>query len=181
MKVLLDACVLYPTVLRELVTGWAEVGGFEPLWSERILDEWRRAAARNGALDATIAEGEIALLKARFPDAMVQVRPETVQQLDLPDPDDNHVLAAAIDGGAQELLTLNVRDFPMHTLGRHDMIRRHPDVFMYEAMHTQPDKVYALVEEVLGRAASYGINTENRRAILKRAKLPRFAKALDQL
>ena len=80
-----------------------------------------------------------------------------------------------------EALRRAVADDPALAAQLEDMIRRHPDVFMYEAMHTQPDKVYALVEEVLGRAASYRINTENRRAILKRAKLPRFAKALDQL
>ena len=52
MRVLIDANVLFPTVLREIVLGLAETGYFEPLWSERILEEWRRAAAR-------IGEGEI--------------------------------------------------------------------------------------------------------------------------
>ncbi|MDA8586574.1 PIN domain-containing protein, partial [Rhodobacteraceae bacterium] len=55
MKVVVDACVLFPTVLRELVLGVAETGAFQPLWSARILEEWRRAAARKSAEDCDIA------------------------------------------------------------------------------------------------------------------------------
>ena len=181
MKVVIDACVLYPTLLRELVTGWAAAGEFTPLWSERILEEWRRAAARNGPGDAEIAAQEIAGLTAVFPDAVVIVQPETLDTVHLPDPDDCHVLAAAIDGGADEILTLNVRDFPTNALAAHGIIHRHPDEFLLEALHARPDKMIALVADVLARAQSFGIDVSNRRKLLKRAKIPRFAKALDQL
>ncbi|RZW07902.1 MAG: PIN domain-containing protein [Rhodobacteraceae bacterium] len=180
MKVLIDACVLYPTFLRELITEWAATGGFTPLWSDRILEEWRRAAARNGPADQRIAEAEIAALSARFPAAIVAVDARTEAALHLPDPDDNHVLAAAIDGGADELLTLNVRDFPTNALAAHDLMRRHPDEFLLEAFHAEPDRIGAIVETALHRAASVGIDTSNRRALLKRARVPRLAKALDQ-
>lgn len=180
MKVVIDACVLYPTLLRDLVTGWAEAGGFTPLWSDRILEEWRRAAARNGPQDAGIATLEIDSLTARFPDAKVTILPATEAAVSLPDPDDGHVLAAAIDAGADELLTLNIRDFPTNALAAHGIIRRHPDEFLLEALHAQPDRMIALVDKVLARAQSFGIDTSNRRKLLKRAKLPRFGKALDQ-
>ena len=48
MKAVLDACVLYPTVLREILIGVADAGLYQPLWSARILDEWRHAAVRLG-------------------------------------------------------------------------------------------------------------------------------------
>lgn len=181
MKVLIDACVLFPTVLREIVIGWAEADGFAPLWSERILEEWRRAAARLGPRDGEIAAGEIAIVTARFPDAMVAVSSETRERLYLPDQHDVHVLAAAVDGGADELLTLNVRDFPMRALAAEGIIRRHPDEFLHEALHAHPEALFRVTSGVLERAAQHGIDTSNRRALLKRAKLPRFAKALDQL
>lgn len=73
MKVVIDTCVLFPTVLRELVLGVAETGAFKPLWSESILEEWRRAALRHGAEDAEIAGVEIALLASRFPDRSEEV------------------------------------------------------------------------------------------------------------
>ena len=178
MKVLIDACVLFPTVLRELVLDYAATGAFQPLWSERILEEWRRAAARTGESDAVIAEGEIALVKARFPGALVDVTTDTVSRLDLPDLDDVHVLAAAIDGGADELLTLNLKDFPTRTLSAEGILRRDPDGFLLEAYHADPNAVLKVIDEVLERAKRYGIDTSDRRKVLKRARLPRLAKAL---
>lgn len=180
MKVLIDACVLFPTVLREIVLNYAVTGGFQPLWSMRILEEWRRAAARSGVADGVIAEGEIALVKANFAGAMVTVDPATEARLNLPDPDDAHVLAAAVDGQADELLTLNTKDFPTRTLSAEGILRRHPDEFLLEAYHADPDAMEQVVDGVLARAMSYGIDTSDRRKLLKKARLPRLAKALDR-
>lgn len=180
MKVLIDACVLFPTVLRELVLDWAATGAFEPLWSARILEEWRRAAARLGPWDAQVAEAEIAAVTARFPAALVEVSEATRQRLHLPDRDDIHVLAAAVDGGADELLTLNLKDFPTNALSAEGIVRRHPDEFLLEGFHADREAMDRIVEEVLARAAAHGIDTSNRRAILKRARLPRLGKAMDQ-
>lgn len=179
MKVLIDANVLFPTVLREIVLGWAGAGGFEPLWSARILEEWRRAAARLGARDEALAESEIAVVNARFPDAMVASDPDIEARLSLPDPDDVHVLAAAVAAGAEAILTLNTKDFPTRVLSAEGILRRHPDEFLLEAFLAKPDDMRAVVDEVLTRAAGYGIDTSNTRAILKRARLPRLAKALS--
>ncbi len=179
MRVLIDACVLFPTVLRELVMDYAGTGAFQPLWSERILEEWRRAAARRSDHDGMIAESEIAMVKARFPDALVTVSPETETRLNLPDPDDIHVLAAAVDGVAGELLTLNLKDFPTRTLGAEGIVRREPDTFLLEAYHTEPKAIERIVTSVLTRAASHGIDISNQRKLLKKARLPRLAKALE--
>lgn len=178
MKVLIDANVLFPTVLRELVMAYAAAGGFAPLWSARILEEWRRAAARLSEKDGAIAESEIAVLKANWPDAIVQVTPATEARLNLPDPDDVHVLAAAIDGGADELLTMNLRDFPTRTLADDGILRRDPDGFLLEAFHADPDQLGAIVDQVLTRAGGFGIDVSDPRKVLKRARVPRFAKAV---
>ena len=179
MKVLVDACVLFPTVLRELVLGLAETGYFAPLWSERILEEWRRAAARLSERDGVIAEGEIALLRSLHPEALVPSDPATEARLTLPDPDDVHVLASAVSSGADALLTLNVSDFPTRLLAEEGLLRRHPDEFLLEAYHCDPAAMRRVIDKVLARAASHGIDTSNRRALFKRARLPRLGKALD--
>ena len=178
MKVLIDACVLYPTVLRELVLAYARTGAFTPLWSDRILEEWRRAAKRKSDHDEMIATSEIALAKAAFPDAMVAPGHETQLRLSLPDDDDIHVLAAAIDGGADALLTLNLKDFPTNALSAEGILRRHPDEFLLEGAHADEGAVRELVSDVLGRAQRHGIDTSSPRALLKRARLPRLGKAL---
>ncbi len=177
MKVLIDACVLYPTVLREVVIGVAATGYFTPLWSARILEEWARAAARIGQEE--IARGEIAALRAAWPGAEVEVSEATMARLWLPDPDDVHVLAAAVDGGADTLLTLNLKDFPARVLSAESVLRRDPDGFLLEALSERPEAVRDVVACVLAKARAVGIEGEIR-PLLKRARLPRFAKAVAE-
>lgn len=174
MRILIDANVLFPTVLREIVTGYAQAGGFTALWSTRILEEWARAAARIG--EETVARAEIAALTDAFPEAEVTPDPEVEAGLSLPDADDIHVLAAAIDGDADSILTQNVRDFPTRTLARHGLIRRAPDEFLLEAWQGDRDRLAPVIAATLARARGFGIEGEDR-AILKRARLPRVARA----
>jgi len=179
MRVLIDACVLYPTVLRQIVLGLAATGDFTPLWSARILEEWARAAAKLGAGQEAVARGEIALLRAAWPEASVAVDRATEARLWLPDPDDVHVLAAAIDAGADALLTLNIRDFPQRTLDAEAILLRHPDQFLIEALGRSPEAVRSTVSRVHAEAERLSGEDLPLRALLKRAKLPRLGKALS--
>ncbi len=183
MRVLLDTCVLYPTVLREVLLGVADAGGFVPLWSPRILDEWRGVAARRG--DAALAEGEIALIGARWPAAEVAAarvgEASAHGALQLPDPSDVHVLAAAIGGGAEAIVTLNVRDFPAAALAPHGIALRHPDPFLCERLAEHLDAVAAVAEAVRATAEHLSGVAQPMRPLLKRARVPRFARALERL
>lgn len=178
MRVLIDACVLYPTVLRQIILGVAARGRFVPLWSARILEEWARAAARLGPEQELVARGEIAALKARWPEAETTVDPATEARLWLPDPADVHVLAAAVDGGADTLLTLNLRDFPKPALDAEAILLRHPDTFLLDALHDDPESVEAVVGAVHGEAERLSGARLPLRALLKRARLTRLGKAL---
>ena len=171
MRAVLDACVLFPPVMREMLLGAAALGGFAPVWSERILEEWARATRRLPEAAETAARAEIALLRARFPEAAVMVPEELVAGLSLPDADDRHVLAAAIAGGADTLVTLNRADFPTRTLARHGILLRGPDDLLVELLHEGID--LAPIAEAARRGREAGV-----RAVLKRAGLPRLGKAL---
>jgi predicted nucleic acid-binding protein len=174
VKFVLDACVLYPTVLREILLGTARAGAFVPVWSARILEEWTRAAARRSAADAEIAAGEIALVRAEWPDAEIALQPETEARLWLPDPDDVHVLATAIDSGADGIVTLNLRDFPRRELDPHGLALWHPDPFLLGHLSMADPvarAVHARAEELAGEVLPL-------RALLKRARLPRLGKAV---
>ena len=59
MRVVLDACVLFPTVMREMLMGAAKAGLFEPRWSSRILEEWALAARKIGPEGETIARKRV--------------------------------------------------------------------------------------------------------------------------
>lgn len=151
------------------------------MWSDRILEEWQRAAARHSPSDGDIAATEIAIAKSKFPGALVEAQAQTMERLSLPDADDVHVLAAAIDGGADELLTLNTKDFPTNTLSSEGILRRHPDEFLLELWHADQDAMSAVTCDVFARAATHGIETSNPRGLLKKARLPRLGKAMYQV
>ena len=131
MKVLLDTCVLYPTVMREVLLAVARTGAFQPLWSARILEEWARAARKLGPTGEPQARTEIALVSRDWPRAEVSWPPSLENRLYLPDPADVHVLAAAIAGSADVLLTMNAKDFPKHTLAEEGLSRQTPDELLY--------------------------------------------------
>ncbi|WP_444455490.1 RSP_2648 family PIN domain-containing protein [Rhodobacter capsulatus] len=178
-KVLLDACVLYPTVLREILTGCAAEGLYAPLWSERILEEWARAAARLSVGDEAYARGEIATLKARFPRASVAPRPGLESRLHLPDENDIHVLAAAISGGAEAIVTQNRADFPRGVLAGEGLSRLDADAFLWALAADHPTQVAAVVERVRVKAEALSGQSWPLRALLKKAKLFRLARALE--
>lgn len=174
MRAVLDACVLYPTVPRVLLLGCARAGLIEPLWSDRILEEWRRAVQRTHPDQMAAVGVEIAQCKAGFPKAMTTAAPDLEASLSLPDENDTHVLATAISGKADALITFNMKDFPGRSLARHNILPRHPDGVLLEAFHQSPDTLGMLVDGVMAQMP----NDMTRRAILKRARLPRLGKAL---
>lgn len=181
MRVLLDACVLYPTVLREVLLGCAAAGLFEPLWSARLLEEWARAAARLGPGGEAAARAEIAAARAAFPRAEVRPPEGLERRLRLPDPDDVHVLAAAVAGSADAILTANARDFPRHLLAEEGLVRLDPDQFLVRLAERAPDTVAGVVGASVAIASRLSGEPWTRRALLRKARLPRLAKALDRL
>lgn len=178
MRVVLDACVLYPTVLREILLGLAREGLYEPVWSERILREWVLATARIGPEARVLAEGEAALARAGFPRALQEGRPEIEARLSLPDVNDIHVLAVAIAAHADAILTFNAQDFPRPVLAEWHIERRDPDGFLWEMHSRRPAEVAAVVEAVRAKAERLSGQPMPVRALAKRLRLHRFARAL---
>ena len=178
MKLLLDTCVIYPTVMREMLLGVAKTGAFTPLWSARILEEWARAARKIGPDGEAQARAEIALVKAAWPKAEVTWRPSLEARLYLPDAADIHVLAAAIDGSADAIITLNRKDFPRHILAEEGLERHDPDSLLHQLWKETPDNVAQVAGRVLAEANRMSGDAWAMRPLLKKARLPRLAKAL---
>ncbi len=179
MKAVLDACVLYPTVLREILQGAGEAGLYQPVFSDRILREWVLATAKLGPAAPAIAEGEAATLRAAFPRALERERPEIEARLHLPDPNDRHVLATAIASSADAIVTFNAQDFPGHILAAEGLTRRDPDGFLWELQSRHPDTMARIVEAVRAKAEAISGQPVALKGLLKRARLFRLAKALD--
>ena len=178
MKLLLDTCVIYPTVMRRMLLGVAGRGVFTPLWSQRIIAEWQRAAQKLGPDGVAQAGAEAALLAADWPGAEVRYAPSLEARLWLPDPADRHVLAAAIAGSADVIVTLNARDFPRNILAEEGLARVDPDGYLHGVWRAQPGLVAAVAREVLSEARRLSGRAWEMRALMKKARLPRLGKAL---
>ncbi len=176
MRIVLDTCVLYPTIMRDTLLGAAKHGAFQPLWSARILEEWRRAAARLNPEQAEIAAMEIALLRAHWPNAECAAADDT--NLWLPDENDIHVLAAAIGADADAIITRNLKDFPTRTLSGHGIIRRDPDGFLLEFARENTTAIRAVAQDIKQAAERHSGTPKEIRALMKRTGLPRLGKFL---
>ncbi|MCO6382207.1 RSP_2648 family PIN domain-containing protein [Oceanicola sp. 502str15] len=178
MKLCLDTCVIYPTVMREVLLGAARAGFFTPMWSARILEEWRRAALKRGPVVGVQAEGEIAMVRAAWPRAEVKVEPGLEARLWLPDPADVHVLAAAVAGSADGIVTANAKDFPRNVLAEEGLMRADPDGLLLGFAEADRARMASVAEAVRAEAERLSGEPWDMRALLKKARLPRLGKAL---
>jgi len=181
MRVLIDTCVIYPTVMRQMVLGVAAAGVFTPLWSARIIEEWQRAAQKLGPEGVTQAAAEAVMLRDRWPEAEIRYPASLEKRLWLPDPADIHVLAAAIAGSADLVLTMNAKDFPRNILAEEGLSRSDPDGFLHGIWQAQPELVGATAATVLAEANRLSGATWDMRGLMKKARLPRLGKALGNM
>lgn len=128
--VVYDACVLYPAPLRDLLMRLATTGLFAAHWSEQIHDEWTRNLLRKRPELAEAIPRTVKLMNQAVPGALVTGHEPLISALELPDPDDRHVLAAAIRAGAQLIVTFNLKDFPAEILAGFGIEAVHPDIFL---------------------------------------------------
>ena len=121
---------------------------FQARWSARIHEEWISALLRQRP-DITPAQLERtrSLMDAHARDALVENFEDLIDGLILPDPDDRHVLAAAIRGHADVIVTLNLADFPADTLRPYGIEAQHPDEFILHLFDLAPGRVVAAAHE----------------------------------
>ncbi len=131
LTVILDANVLYPAPLRDYLLSLAELSLFHPKWTDDIQEEWIRNLLLNRTdLKRKDLERARNAMNSAFPDANIVNYQKLITGLSLPDSNDRHVLAAAIKGEAQVIVTVNLKDFPIHMLRGYAIRAQHPDGFI---------------------------------------------------
>jgi len=142
-----DACVLYPFHLRNVLIQCAFDGLVEARWTDDIHDEWiRNLAANTPALPIEQLITTRDRMKAVLPDADVADYRPLVADLELPDPDDRHVLAAAIAGKASVIVTWNLKDFPARHLLPYGVTSQSPDDFLTDLHAAFPEALISSVK-----------------------------------
>ena len=136
---ILDANDLYPSLKRDVVLSFAASGLFRPRWSAEIMAEWSsRLLTRRPELGENIAR-TVEHMNQAFPEAPIEGYERLIEALELPDPNDRHVLAAAIKGGAHVIVTENTRDFPEAALRPFEIEIQTTDEFLLSTFELHPN------------------------------------------
>lgn len=172
----LDTCVLFPQYLTDTLLTQASSGIYRPLWSSGVLEELGRALGRETAMTPDQVARRLNRMQAAFPDAEVTGYEHLVAGM-TNDPKDRHVLAAAVRGGVEILVTFNISDFPEAALKPFDIVALTPDDFLLDQLDLYPAMVLDCLHRQVNRYSSvHGpVDVTGLLGPLARAGVPRFA------
>lgn len=150
---LLDACVLFPLAMTDALMSLATAGFFAAKWTTKIEEEWIRAIERQrpdlqGKLDVRRDSMREAIPDWEVPEPGWS---QLVHKLELPDTDDRHVLAAAIAGHADCIVTANLQDFPASVLNGFGLEAIDPDTFIINQWDLDPVNAIAAFKRMRAR------------------------------
>ena len=168
---LLDANTLYPAPLRDLLLSLAVDGLYHARWTARIHDEWTRNLAMNRPELAERLPQLVALMNRSVPDCLIENYEALIDGLALPDADDRHVLAAAITGHVDAIVTFNLKDFPAEVLGRYNIEALHPDDFVLNQLELRQIDALAAIKAMRARLRRPPQSAADLIATLERAGL----------
>ncbi|MEG4581223.1 PIN domain-containing protein [Microcoleus sp. MON1_C5] len=146
LRVVLDACVLFPMYLRDTLLSTADEDLYLPYWSQKIIGEVIGNLVKGGTLSQEKAKNLERTIKIAFPEAMVEV-PVALEQAMTNDPKDRHVLAAAVTAGADIIVTNNLKDFRENDLAPWNIIAQSPDEFLSDLLDEYPDSIVDLLQQ----------------------------------
>jgi hypothetical protein len=170
-SVLLDTCTIVPISLCDLLLRLAENPAmYKPKWSLEILEELRRTLEGPPfSLTQERTAYRIACMQSAFPEALVSGYEFLTESMPNQSKD-RHVLAAAVYGKVDAIVTLNIRDFPLNCLSAYGVERLTPDEFLVHQWHLDPALVRSrVVEQVIACRK----DMDSHLALLKRM-VPRF-------
>ena len=178
--VVLDACVLYPNLLRDLLMWLGKSRLYQPKWTAIIHDEWQRNLHSNRPEISREKLKHIeALMNKALPDALITGFEPLISGVSLPDPDDRHVVAAAIKCKAEVIVTFNMQDFPPENMAEFDIEALHPDEFLSDLLDLNQAQVLKAVHAQRTSLKSPPVSADDYLIALLRLGLPVTVKALE--
>lgn len=174
--VVLDANVLYPSVLRDTLLRAARMGSYQPRWSSKILDELTRNLVKNGAADDAHANKLRSTIEAAFPDAMVSGFEFLIDAMPNQEKD-RHVAAVAVRASAQVIVTANLKDFKTLPEG---LEAQSPDAFLSDIFDLDPPAMIELLEKQAADKTKPPMTAREIIARLEKTNCPDFAALVIQ-
>lgn len=179
---LLDACVLYPAPVRDLLIESANTHVYRARWSNHIHEEWISNVLKNNpkATPEALARTR-QLMNEAVPDALVTGYEHLIGSVVLPDPGDRHVLAAAIVGRADVIVTANLKHFPAEALEPYGIEAQHPDEFLMHQRDLNHERFLQCVKRIRSRLANPQLSADDYIERLRKCQLVLVADAIEQV
>jgi hypothetical protein len=140
----LDTCVLYPMPLADTLLLGAAADLFTFHWTDDLLAELQRGMSCKGRSEEE-ALRRVGKMRQIFAESEVTGYRDLITAVNLPDPDDRHVLTAAIRAQVERIVTYNLTDFPQGVLDDYDIKAVHPDEFLVDLVGQFPQEVLRLL------------------------------------
>lgn len=179
-SVILDACVMYPAPLRDALMRLAVTDLFHARWTDQIHEEWINALLREGRHNREKLERVKEKMDSHVRDAKVMDYEDLIPVIELPDPDDRHVVAAAIKCNADAIVTMNMKDFPKDVLAQYEIDVIHPDDFIYYQIDMSPQLCVAAFRSQRTALKNPEISVEQFLKVIQKQQLPQTASALKE-
>lgn len=173
--VILDANVLFPFRVRDILLTFAHEGLFRARFTEEIMTEWTRSLLEIKPDLEESVRAQVIALRQTFDECFVTGHMPLVDGLQMPDPDDRHVLAAAIRCSAQVIVTENKRDFPAALLEEYDVEVLSADDMLVTTYELFPTVAAQALGKVRRRYRKPHMNVSEFLFDLTRAGLPKLA------
>lgn len=178
--VILDANVLYPAPLSDLLLSLSTAKLFHARWTAAIENEWQRNLLANRPDLAGKVEARAAQMQRAVPDCLVENYEHLTAALSLPDENDRHVLAAAIVGHADAIVTFNLSDFPASALAPYNIEAIHPDDFVMNQLELNQLQALAAIKSMRARLRKPPISAPDLVRIFEGIQLPQTAAYLRE-
>lgn len=172
---------MYPAPLRSFLMYLALSGEFRPRWTDMIHDEWIRNLLKNRSdLSRNQLEAVRDLMNKHAPGSVVTGFENLIDSIELPDLNDRHVVAAAIQTRAEAIITFNLKDFPRSALAQYGITALHPDEFISNLIDLNVGAVIEAARRQRLSLKNPPFTAAEYLDLLQKQKLPRSVSKLRQ-
>jgi predicted nucleic acid-binding protein len=175
----LDANVLYPNTLRNILLSLASEGLYHAKWTTEITNEWVRNLLVARPDISKKIDRLVELVSQAVPDYLVEDYEHLIPSITLPDAKDRHVVAAAIKGHADAIVTFNLKDFPLHLMDHLAIDVQHPDDFLMNQLQLRQFDALEVIRNIRNRLRNPPYDAGEFVDLVARNRLPQTAQYLQ--
>ena len=176
---ILDANVLYLNTLRNLLLSLASDGLYHVKWTTEITQEWSRNLVADRPDIASKIDRLVELVNLSVQDCLVEGYEYIIPTIELPDLNDRHVVAAAVVGHADAIVTFNLKDFPAELIDKFGVDVQHPDDFLMNQLQLRQFDALEVMRKVRGRYRNPQLSAKEFIELVSRNGLPQTAQYLQ--